>query len=721
MDSKSYPEEIDLQKYWLVIRRRWPILLGVMAGSIGLAGAASYVKKPTFQAQGKLLFQSSRTTALTGVGEKFGSLESLKREGNPLDTQAVVVQSMPIMQEVIQSLKLKDKTGKPLDPESLKIKVDPIVGTDVLKVTFPSEDPKVAAAVVNELMKAYIANNILTNRAEALAAGNFLGQEIPRAQAELEQAAEDLRVFQSDNRIVSLDKESTAAVTTLSGLNDQINQVRAQLADTQAQQQEIGRQGRLDADRAVEATSLSQLPAVQIALADLQKVQAQLANERARYREGHPNIMALERQEAGLKDLLRQRIAAANGGNGEAPEGDLQMSTLKQKLTTDYVQFQSQRLGLEQRLAELNQLQSTFRGRADRIPTLAKTQDDLERRLAIARKSYENLRTRLEDTKVAENQTVGNARVIQPAVVPTAPQDSGKTLYLGLGAGVGLMLGVAAAFLVDLVDRSLKSVKETQTLFGYTLLGIIPRFKSQEAPPLDLSLSGISSRVVVATAPRSLIHEAYRMLQANLKFTSLDKKICSIVITSSIAGEGKSEVAANLAATLAQSGKKVLLVDTDLRSPSQHHLWGLVNSVGLSNVIVDVSDLPQAIQEINPNLSVISAGVMPPDPLTLLESESMHSLLTRFSQDYDYVLLDSPPLVGMADAAILGKLADGVLLVTRPGVVNTASAKAAKALLERSEANVLGLVANGVNLKQEPDSYFYYSVPTPERNTVTIS
>jgi polysaccharide biosynthesis transport protein len=306
-------------------------------------------------------------------------------------------------------------------------------------------------------------------------------------------------------------------------------------------------------------------------------------------------------------------------------------------------------------------------------------------------------------------------------VVPPAPQDSGKTLYLGLGGGMGLMLGVAAAFLVDLVDRSLKSVKETQSLFGYTLLGIIPRFKAQEIPPLDLSLSGISARVVVATAPRSLIHEAYRMLQANLKFTSLDKKICSLVITSSIAGEGKSEVAANLAATLAQSGKKVLLVDTDLRSPSQHHLWGLVNSVGLSNVIVDVSDLPQAIQEVTPNLSVISAGVMPPDPLTLLESESMHSLLVRFSQDYDYVLLDSPPLMGMADAAILGKLADGVLLVVRPGVVNSASAKAAKSLLERSEANVLGLVANGVNLKQEPDSYFYYGVSTPERSTVTIS
>ena len=147
-------------------------------------------------------------------------------------------------------------------------------------------------------MSSYIENNIVTNRAEAISAGKFLSQEIPRAQAELEQAAEELRAFQTQNRIVSLEKESTAAVTTISGLNDQANQVRAQLADVQAQQAELGQQGRIDPDRAVEATTLSQIPAVQIALADLQKVQTQLAAERARYREDHPNVISLVRQEA---------------------------------------------------------------------------------------------------------------------------------------------------------------------------------------------------------------------------------------------------------------------------------------------------------------------------------------------------------------------------------------------------------------------------------------
>jgi polysaccharide biosynthesis transport protein len=131
--------------------------------------------------------------------------------------------------------------------------------------------------------------------------------------------------------------------------------------------------------------------------------------------------------------------------------------------------------------------------------------------------------------------------------------------------------------------------------------------------------------------------------------------------------------------------------------------------MGLSNVIVDPEELPQAIQEITQNLSLLTSGVMPPDPLTLLESEAMAQLMQKVSQQYDYVLLDGPSLVGMADAGILGKLADGVILVVRPGVVTSVGATAAKELLKRSNSNVLGIVANGVNLKQEPDSYFYYT------------
>jgi polysaccharide biosynthesis transport protein len=710
MDQRHYPEEIDLQKYWLVLRRRWLIISGMAVSTAALAGASAYSEKPQYKAQGQLLVQSSRTGFLTGVGERIGSLESLKREGNPLDTQAVVVQSLPLVQEVIQKLNLRDAQGQLLDAEDLKLKVETVVGTDVLKVSYASGDPKQASAVVNELMKAYIASNVGTNRAEAKSAGEFIEQQLPRAQADLEAAAEALQGYQNDNRIFSLEKESLATVDTLKTLADQINQSRSQLAEVSAQQNLLDQRVDMPVEQAIDSASLSQLPSVQSALGDLQKIQTQLATERTRYRAGHPSVVAIERQEAALKSVLQERIGNAVPGNDGVEASDLQMSTLRQKFTADAVQLQAQRLGLEQKVATLTQLQGVYRDRASTIPNLVKNQDSLERRLNIAKKTYETLRTRLQDIRVAESQTVGNARIIQEARAPKKAGSSKKPVYIGGGLAVGLMLGLAAAFLLDLIDRSLKSVKEAQSFFGYSLLGLIPRFRTHEAAlPMDLSLTGISPRVVTATGPRSIIHEAYRMFQANLKFTSLDKKTRTILITSSISGEGKSEVAANLATTLAQSGKKVLLVDVNMRSPNQHHLWGMLNSMGLSNVIVDPEDLPQAIQEITQNLSLLTSGVMPPDPLTLLESDAMTQLMQKVSQQYDYVLLDGPSLVGMADAGILGKLADGVILVVRPGVVTSVGARAAKELLRRSNSNVLGIVANGVNLKQEPDSYFYYT------------
>jgi capsular exopolysaccharide synthesis family protein len=199
------------------------------------------------------------------------------------------------------------------------------------------------------------------------------------------------------------------------------------------------------------------------------------------------------------------------------------------------------------------------------------------------------------------------------------------------------------------------------------------------------------------------------MLQANLKFLSSDKEIKAIVVTSSVPKEGKSEVSANLAATMAQVGRRVLLIDADMRHPSQHHIWELTNAVGLSNILVGEAEFTTAVQEVMPRLDVLSSGVIPPNPVALLDSKRMASLIETFSKNYDFVIVDTPPLLGIADAPILGKMADGILLVVRPRVVDSPNAKAAKEFLTRTGQNVLGLVANDVIIKNEPDSYFYYT------------
>jgi capsular exopolysaccharide synthesis family protein len=285
------------------------------------------------------------------------------------------------------------------------------------------------------------------------------------------------------------------------------------------------------------------------------------------------------------------------------------------------------------------------------------------------------------------------------------------------GVFVGVFLGVAAAFLVDSIDKSIKTIKEAQTLFGYTALGLIPKFDANSTSLIEeMAGDGVSPRIIVATSPRTVIHEAYQMLRANLKFIS-HKQVRTIVVTSSVAGEGKSEVSANLAAAIAQTGKRVLLVDADMRQPSQHHLWGLMNVKGLSNLLVDRVKLNRVVQKISSNLSLLTAGVIPPNPVALIDSESMNNLIQTMAGEYEYIIFDTPPLAGTADAAVLGKMADGVLMVVRPGIANSDSAIAAKSLLARSEANILGLVANGVSVKHEPGSYFYYDYARTEMSS----
>lgn len=720
MESKDYKEEIDIQKYLLVFKRRWLIAVATFATTIGLLGIVKLKQEPVYKAEGQLLFQSSRAGQITGYGETIGELEAVKRENNPLDTQAMVIQSLPMLQETIKTLGLKDKDGDLLEPEALAsgLTVEPIMGTDILEISYTATDPEIAAAVVNEIMSSFIMGNVKNNLSEAVAAGRFIQEQLPRAKAEVERTSEQLRQFRSQNKIIDLEKEREAIVEVRTSLDEQFSEANSELANITAQSAALSRQVGLSSQQAVNNASVAQASGVQEVLAELQKVQTQLATVRSRYTDEHPSIASLERQEASLKNLLQSQTQQVLEGKVKVSPTELQAGEgdLRKTLIADLAKSEVQRLGLERKVAALSNLRETYTRRAETLPDLEKKQQELDQSLSVARKSYENLLTRQEEIRVAQSQNVGNARPLQAALVPKAPEGLPLKVYLLFGFG-GLLLSVAAALFADLIDKSVKTVKEAEEIFDYTLLGLIPQFETKEATESkEQTEFKISPRIITMRSPESPINEAYQMLQANLKFTSSDKKIRVIVLTSSIPQEGKSEVSANLAAAIAQTGRRVVLVDADMRKPSQHHLWGLMNLIGLSNVLVGQNDLAEAVQKVTSHLSVLTAGVIPPNPLNLLDSDHMYSIVKMLSQKYDYVIFDTPPLYRFADAAVLARMGDGVLLVARPGHVDSDSAAAAKALLLRSEPNILGLVANCVDVGKEPYSYSYYSTTGNEQN-----
>ena len=706
-------ESIGFQHYWLILKRHWLPASVVFASVFALTALSLLWQKPVYVAEGKLLFKKTSTTSsITGLGTEVGQLNPLQEQSTPVDTEAEIIRSVPITQNIITRLDLKDEGGAPLKLKQFlqKLNVSNIKGTDVLQISYKDTDPQKAAAVVNTLMAVYLENNLLANRVETGSARQFIESELPKAEATVSQVELALRRFKEENKVVALEEEAKSAVAIIGDLQRQFTSAQTGLADALAQSAVLKKQLGRDLQSAGSVTAISQSPEVQELLKQVQQVESQLAVDQSRFREDHPTLASLKSKKADLQRLLQERVERVFGAKSQKSVGNLQSSQFEQNLTEELVKSEARRLGLTSQVAALSNLQDTYRQRLNVLPKLEQKQRELERKLQASQSTYSLLLQKLQETRIAENQKVGNVRVISSALVPDKPIGFSKILYLVTGALLSSLLALATAVVIEARDKSIKTVDEAKKLFGFTPLGVIPSFKKAEKISIaDGDLERSTPEIVVRNSPRSPFSAAYRMLQANLKFLSSDQELKVVVVTSSVPKEGKSTVSANLAATMAQQGRKVLLVDADMHRPLQHQIWDLPNQVGLSNLIVGQAELRTAIKEVMVNLDVLTSGVIPPNPMALLDSQRMASLIELFSASYDFTIIDTPSLSVDAEAPTLGKMADGVLLVVRPGVVDSASAGLAKEFLQQSGQNVLGQVINGVIPENEPYSYYYFS------------
>lgn len=695
-------ESIDLNfgQYLLVLKRHWVKVIGILVITVSLASVATRSQKPSYQTEGKLRFKVDRTSALTGLGTEGGDLTPLVSAANPLSTEMEVISSNPLLQKTIDALHLKNEKGEPLKVEDIKprLTVKIVGGADVLKISYQSREPEQAAAVVNKLMLLYIENNILVDRAEAVAAREFIAQQLPQNEATVRQADEALRRFKEQNKVLSLSDEATSAVKVIADLDTKIATVQAELERVKAQSIKLSKEIGLNSQDAMIVSTLSQSPGVQGILQERHKVEKELVNQESRFQEQSPTIVSLKAKKASLTALLQEQIEELFDMT-QVPEKllQIQLANTKQTRIEEFLELEAQRFSLARQLSSLSSSRAAYEQRVNVLPQLERNQRELERRLEAAQATYVTLLKKLQEVQVAKNQGAGNARIIQPALVPETPMPGGKGKILVLGTVLGLFLSTTTVLILETRDRSLKTLKEVRKLFDYPLLGVIPFFGKR------------ASKIPVRDAPHSLVREMYRMTQTNLRFASSDKKLKSIVVTSSVPKEGKSTVSANLAAAMAQRGRRVLLIDADLHHPSQHDIWELTNAVGLSELLVGKAKFCAATCAVMDNLDVLTTGVMPSNQLASFDFQEMASLIQVCSDKYDFVIIDAPPLILAADTLTLSQMTDGMLLVARPRVVDYDSANAAKEMLERSGHEVLGLLVNGVIQKDESISYLSHA------------
>ncbi len=710
MESSTHPS-LSLDTSLQVLRRRGAFALGIFFPILLLAVVPLLLRKPDYLAEGKLLFQKTNTvSSLVGVAPEISKLESVAQEqSSPLNTEAEVIRSTPIIQETINLLSLQDDNGKPLKIKDFleKLTVEGIEQTDILLVSYKDTNPRTAARVVNTLMNVYLERNVSSRRKEAAAARKFIEKQVPKAELVVRQSEAELAKFKEKNKVVSLQEESEKSLEVISDLQRRISESKSRIADINSQSQEIRRQLGMNSQEAITMASLSQSAGVQDILRETQQLESQLATRRNILQDSHPEIIFLENRLESLKEILQTRVKEVVGTNQPQLNRNLQMGTLQQQLAEDLIRLESNRLGLSSEVATLSNLEADYRQRLNVLPKLEQQQRQLERKVQAAQSTYSLLLQRLQESRIAENQNLGNASKVAEAQVPDEPISSPMMIVsAGLLATLATLVII---FLLEARDKTIKTVDEAKEYLGLTLLGVIPSTtKSKTFIRSKDELESYSQRLVIRDFPRSPISESYRMLRANLKFMSADKELKVIVVTSSVPKEGKSTVAANLATAMAQMECNVLLVDGDLHRPVQHKIWELPNTQGLSNVIVGQAEAKSAIAKVMDNLDVLTAGVVPPSPASLLDSRRMANLMETFAADYDFVIIDAPSLNAAADAATLGQMADGVLLVVRLGLVDTVNAAAACELLEKSGQNVLGQVVNGDIPKNKHRNHYYF-------------
>ena len=609
----------------------------------------------------------------------------------------------------MSALDLRDQHGQPLNPKAMlaALSVQNIQGTNILEIAYQSADPQEPAIVIGQLIKEYQNSTDSLKRSEATSKREFIEQQLPKAELEIRRLELTLRQFKEQNNIVDLATEAEGAVSASVEFQTQTTQLKSQIAAATTRIQALRSKIGVSAQQGADINALSQSPAIQRTLNKRQQLETQLDQAQAQLQPGHPLIKDLEEQLASNQRSVQQKIGQILERPSPQPLRNLQAGDTQQELVNSLIEAEVEHLALGSQIADLQRSRAEQQSRIDNLPRLEQQRRELERKLLVAQTVYAELSKAFQQTRINESQENDSSRVIEPAQGPGNRIPS--RLFFNVLAGIllGSLLGVGVALLLEVLDHSIKTVREVKAQFDYVVLGQIPRWKQADFKSrreLDPAIPAL----IVRNHPRSAMSEAYRMLQANLKFLSSDHPIQAFVVTSSVPKEGKSTVVANLALALAELGHRVLIVDADLRHPTQHKAWELPNTRGLSNVLVDQQDWSDTLAPETETLDILTAGAIPPTPVPLLDSERMASLLKAFQRVYDYVLIDSPPLAVAADALLLSKMTDGLLMVTRPGMVESGSAQSARETLEKSNHTVLGLVINGVIPENEPDSYYYY-------------
>ncbi|MDX1664344.1 MAG: polysaccharide biosynthesis tyrosine autokinase [Candidatus Promineifilaceae bacterium] len=653
----------ELRQLLLWVRRwLWLIILGAILGALAGYLAAAY-QEPVYQATTRVMVVRPRESAVTAE-RTFGDQELIETYISLLTTKPVLAAT-------------SERLGVPV--QAGQIEAWQTAGTRLLQVTVRSTDPERAALIANTLVAVLIEHNNLLQSQRFTSSEESLVAQIERVEDQMDALENTL----SGGSEESVEQQQEDLDEEILDLQERVIRLRQEIEALSAGGLTPAEREDLLEKRVALAETRSRLALEQAVYTNLLRVRPT-----SRDLEVEAEITDMEEQVMRLEHEIENIMASATTLDPEVRDviAERRAELARLELALDRAEERYLRLSV-----------------AGNTPRTAGDNDDQQRtQLSLYQELYINLLSTYESVRLARLQNTPNLVMVEEADVPNGPVRPQPVQLTLFGGSLGLLAMAGLAFVRDQLDDTIKSPEMIQALFDLPVIGFIAE--------TDIN-SDEGEELVVRYQPRAPVSEAFRSLRTNLEFAAVDRDLGVILVTSANPGEGKTMVAANLAAIFAQSGSRVVLIEGDLRRPRVHKITNLSNRVGLSDVFRGRSSLREVYQPVDgmEMLSVITSGGLPPNPTELVGSSRMDEILQQLQGDFDTIIIDSPPVV-VADPATLASKVDGVLLVVQPGGTTVAAVEAAVRQLQRVTDKLVGVVFNRIprRLGAHYSSYEYY-------------
>ena len=685
--------------YLRILRIRKAIIITVFLITFTIATVVTFILPESYSSTARIKIEPDIISDIPGVSGGGGDVTYAPYDPYFIQTAFEIIQDQVVLSKVIAKLDLNTVWGKryndgvPMQTSltmtmlKRRLALDPVRNTKLIEITVYDEDKNMAANIANAIVDAYRDYRLNLHSEQAERGIKALEDQYQADEQKIDIAQTNVDQLRSDLHIHDYDPSSVSPTPTLtSEMLRNYNQLMIEYEATYTKaERQLTELQPLSPEKLREVLpTILPDPTLSDLLSKLNTAEQSYVSLTNDYSLANPNVIRIQ----SMIDELNQQI-------------DDRVSGIMAALNN---QVQSQKAALDKLTEGVNEAKE----RDLEESTRGQPYWEAKRKLETMLNFHQLLDTKIEAEKLdMEIPKTGMVEIVRRAEPGKDPVRPNKTLNIVLGVVVGLVVGVGLAFFIEYLDTSVKTIDEVERAFQAPVLGVIPQ----------------NVGYLLEEGPDSQHAEAYRVLRTHFLFSRKDDKLNSIVIISAGMGEGKSTTALNLATVFAQAGQRVVIVDSDLRRPTLHKILRVSNNVGLTNYLLKQSTLEEVIQTTSvPLLDFMASGKLPSSSMSILNSPQMKDLISDLKQRYDFVFFDSPPILGVSDAAVLASEVDMAIQVIQyrryPQPMNIR----AKQLIEKAGGNLVGIVLNNITMSQDEGYYYYYSrnedeVETTPQNT----